>query len=376
MPVRIEDVKWGSYKEYEGPVFWGSKKMALPKTPTENDILVYILTQTEGGCVDQVNAYDRCIVSAGLFQWCEASYFLTSRLLGAIVEKDPALATHLSPALHASNAEFKRNANGKWRFFFKDGRGEVDTIEEQRQLFLLNASGLKGSFDEASKAHVKLWTTCIANLLQQPSAIEVQTAFCADRVKGFATADAKKILFDEALPSMGWTGAMRAVYLSFAGNLPAVADKHLKIALQTAPGHKWSKEWCVHIMKELAFGPKIAIFPGRYDKIRALVEQFYKVDLPDMAKDLQAWQADFDSEGRPEEGEPTFFKVEEIQQLFLDLGFDLGPAAADGKLGTKTKDALLVFQRTNGLQADGILGPKTRAKMLEVWRYLATKPKL
>lgn len=368
MSVKVEDVKWGSYKEYEGAVFWGSKKLSLGANPPENDILVYILTQTEGGSVDQVNAYDRCIVSVGLFQWCEANYFLTSKLLGAIIEKDPSLLVHLDPALQASTAEFKKNSSGKWRFFFKDTQTEVSTLEKQQHLFLLHSTGLKGSFDAASRAHIKLWVACLANLLQQPAAIEVQTDFCADRVKGFATADAKKILFEDSLPSTGWVGAMRAAYLSFAGNLPAVADKHLKIALQTAPGPKWSENWCVHIMKELAFGPQIAIFPGRYEKIRPHVEHFYGVNLPDFAADLKAWRGVMGTHETPSAEEPTFESVGEIQELLIRLGFDLGPAGADGKMGGKTKNAIMAFQRKNGLGPDGQVGPMTRAKMLEAWR--------
>lgn len=362
--VSLSDVGWGSYNGYEGALLYGKSKFQLPANPSEEDRLVYLLSQTESGALDSVNAYDRCVVSVGLFQFCEGSYFLSSKLLGAILEKSPHLISHLDPALTASNAEFRRNVNGKWRFFFLDARGEVDTITEQRQLFLLHSNGLKGTWDEASKAHVKLWVACLANFLQQPEGFEAHVKFTASQMLGFVMPEAKAVLFPEGLPSTGWMGAMKAIYLSFAGNLPAVANQHLQIALKTAPGEKWTKDWSIHIIRQLTFGPQIAIWPGRYEKIRPLVEKFYGVDLPDFAKDLQAWKT---AMGPIAEGEPSFTKAEEIQEVLIGLGFDLGPKGADGKMGGKTQSALLTFQRQNGLVPDGQVGPKTKAKLLEAW---------
>lgn len=51
----------------------------------------------------------------------------------------------------------------------------------------------------------------------------------------------------------------------------------------------------------------------------------------------------------------------DIQQALKDKGFDPGPI--DGERGAMTVAAIIAFQRVNGLQADGVVGPKTAAKL-------------
>jgi peptidoglycan hydrolase-like protein with peptidoglycan-binding domain len=50
-------------------------------------------------------------------------------------------------------------------------------------------------------------------------------------------------------------------------------------------------------------------------------------------------------------------KNKEIQAALKNAGFYTG--AIDGKLGPRTKKAILDFQNANGLKADGKVGPKT-----------------
>ena len=369
-----EDIGWGKYKAYSGPFFKGVGRFKMPAKPTEAHHLMAVLTSTEGGSGSAINGYDRCIVSCGYFQWCEAKYFLTSNLLGAFAERDMSLLDPLQPALTASSAVFQKTPRGRWRFHFLDPRGEADTAEEQKRLFLLNSSGHQGDWDADSKAHAKLWAASLANTLVQDEADAIQVDFSAARIKGFCTNSARKIMFD-GQPSMGWTGAMRAIYLSFAGNLPSVASKQLDLGVKSTDKAKWSKDWCIHIAKQLTFGPKIAIYPHRYKAIRPVVERLYGVDLPDMAEDLKKWTSGMDMEPTEPEviydealKEPTFTTTREIQQLLFDMGYDLGPAGVDGWEGRKTKEAVRTFQGLNGLYADAIVGPATRGKMLEVWR--------
>ena len=47
------------------------------------------------------------------------------------------------------------------------------------------------------------------------------------------------------------------------------------------------------------------------------------------------------------------------------LGFDCG--VADGVMGAKTRAGVKAFQAANGLDADGIPGPKTQAKLKEIY---------
>lgn len=56
----------------------------------------------------------------------------------------------------------------------------------------------------------------------------------------------------------------------------------------------------------------------------------------------------------------------QIQRALKNAGFYNGPV--DGKIGSKTKDAIKAFQKANGLKADGIVGKRTSQ---ELSKYLA-----
>lgn len=53
--------------------------------------------------------------------------------------------------------------------------------------------------------------------------------------------------------------------------------------------------------------------------------------------------------------------VRKLQELLNALGYDCG--SVDGIFGSKTKAAVLAFQKANGLGVDGIVGPLTWAKL-------------
>jgi putative chitinase len=53
--------------------------------------------------------------------------------------------------------------------------------------------------------------------------------------------------------------------------------------------------------------------------------------------------------------------VKDLQQKLKDLGFD--PKGVDGRFGPGTRDAVIAFQQSKGLQADGIAGPATMAAL-------------
>lgn len=57
--------------------------------------------------------------------------------------------------------------------------------------------------------------------------------------------------------------------------------------------------------------------------------------------------------------------VRYCQQLLLNMGYDLGSCGADGDFGRKTEEAVIAFQRRNGLNPDGVVGPLTWDKLMQ-----------
>ena len=55
--------------------------------------------------------------------------------------------------------------------------------------------------------------------------------------------------------------------------------------------------------------------------------------------------------------------VKELQEALIAAGHDVGKAGADGIFGSSTLSAVKKFQKEHGLDADGIVGAKTRAAL-------------
>ena len=58
--------------------------------------------------------------------------------------------------------------------------------------------------------------------------------------------------------------------------------------------------------------------------------------------------------------------VKECQEILDRLGFDLGSWGVDGDFGKDTLAAVKAFQKEYGLETDGIVGPKTWEKLLQL----------
>ena len=56
-------------------------------------------------------------------------------------------------------------------------------------------------------------------------------------------------------------------------------------------------------------------------------------------------------------------EIETVQRALIELGFKPGPI--DGANGPKTEKAVRAFQRKNGLEADGLVGPRTASALNE-----------
>lgn len=58
---------------------------------------------------------------------------------------------------------------------------------------------------------------------------------------------------------------------------------------------------------------------------------------------------------------PISLSAKQIQKALKSAGFYQG--AVDGKIGSKTKDAIIKFQKAHNLRADGIVGKRTSAEL-------------
>lgn len=47
--TEISDIKWGSYKQWEGPFYPGKCKYVLPENPLSFEKLLAVVCSTEGG---------------------------------------------------------------------------------------------------------------------------------------------------------------------------------------------------------------------------------------------------------------------------------------------------------------------------------------
>jgi len=290
MTVTPDKIGWSTYNVYEGPFYHGSQGFHLSNNPDEADKYLAVITAAEGGHYDAINMYDRGIISVGVIQWIEAGQYSVSGMLGKVVEDCglDAVMIPLKPALDACNATFKKNTKGQWRFFFNDVKGEVDSLEKTRILFL-GCTGLKGDWTPEAKVRAKTWAACVANVWVTEEARHAQNVYTRVRLPGFIMPAAKAALFGPE-PNTGWVGAVRAAYMSFAINAPAWANAQTKIAVASLKSTKWSPNWCIGVLKQLTFGPNVAIYPLRYNGIRPVLESLWGITLPKTAKDLQTWQ--------------------------------------------------------------------------------------
>ena len=58
--------------------------------------------------------------------------------------------------------------------------------------------------------------------------------------------------------------------------------------------------------------------------------------------------------------------VKALQILLIGYGHSCGSSGVDGDFGSATQKAVVSYQKANGLEADGVVGPMTWAKLLGV----------
>lgn len=361
--VTAAEIGWGRYRAYEGPFYRGKLGYTLPSSPTENDKVMAVITATEGGHYDAWNGYDTCGWTSGLIQWCEKGQYSVSDMLGAVADRDPELIRSVEREAPGAGVILKRNAKGRLRFFFTDARGEVDTTAEQLQLFYKTGNGQQGTWTPALSAYAKGWAAAISSVWENPVAREVQVNYTTQRLGGFMLPFAKQV-FDSA-PNTDLARGLRAAYLSFAANNPTWANKSLAAATgQNTHLVAWSLDWVIAILRELTFGPQVAIYPHRYDAIRPVLEKLYGMTLPDFSGELKAWSE--------HTGIPVGIDTPKLQRALLSLGYDLGPKKDDGIYGRKTKEAVLTLEQ---LSSD-IVPPRAQDGMVDVYTWPALQAAL
>jgi hypothetical protein len=369
--VKTSDIWWGSYMNYEGPWFTGRQKLAEVAPDASFDYKVLqVITATEGGAFDAVNMYDRCIMTVGLIQWCDAGQFSVCDMLGKVAEHNMEALDPMTKYAANFGYTFDHVGSTKWRFM--RGDNVVDTIPEQRQLYLGGASGEKGGWTDETKAVARGWAAAMAGVFQHEDAKDAQAEFTLSRLGIFAFNNSKKILFGaDADSSNPIVQAAQAIYTSFAANLPAVADKQIALVNHD---DKWSKPWLIRLCRQLTFGPGIAIYPHRYNMIRPQVERLWGLDLPDMAAELKQWSQSFADSMDPSKKKDiedsvgfsiNFMDTKNMQEGLIYIGYDLGSSGADGITGGRTKNAVLQFQTLRGLTPDGVFGPNTRDALIK-----------
>lgn len=353
------DIGWGKYSVYSGPFFRGEFPWPydkINKNSNETDKRMTVITSTEGGRASAINMYDKCIMTVGYIQWCDGKQFSVCDMLGEISRADLPWFKELLNFAKSIGYNFQ-NIGNKYRWVQSDSGSIVDNEVKQRKMYLLNSDGTDSSWDEASKDWAKDWAVNMSNVFKDEEARNIQVKFTVDRLESFVLPTTKKLLFGPAKNE--FHAAAQAVYMSFAVNNPMQADKWLKESFSQKP--EFTEEWLINICKNMTFGPKFSIYPARYNAIRPHVERLYGVNLPDFAEELRK----IDLYNKTENPGPTGTLVDlsttaGVQKALISLGFDLGPAGADGIWGNKTKKAIIDFQISHKLSPDGIVGPRTK----------------
>jgi len=357
--ITVKDIGWGSYGGFEGPYSWGKKKYVVPASPEFKDKLLGVTTSTEGGTLDSVNMYDRCVLSVGVIQYCEA-VFAMSRMLGSCA--DAGCIDIINSALSGLPVplEFAKNDKGVWRF--KSGLGFLDSVQKMQSAFLGGSTGLKGQWTGDQRVHATAVAAAFVNMWDDQAMRDAQCAYARETVWSFVTPASRTALASDP-SNEGWSGALKAAVTSYSANLPAVAESMIRKVIATAAWSGSPQDRYMVICKQMALGSGIRIWPERYGKIAPRISALFGVSVPSL-EDLQNWNGSAsDLHGPIDDPLDT---VAEIQSFLISQGADLGPAGADGVYGKKTKDAVAAFQASRKLTPDGVVGPKTKAAMQAV----------
>jgi hypothetical protein len=281
----MSKIGWGKYNEYEGPFYFGKFKFQLPEKNTLDDKLLAIISATEGN-FDSINMYDKCIISVGIIQWCEANYFGVSQMLSEFCKKHGRNELDLAFVKiyeHLGYNCWAADKIGDFNFIDKSGN-KINTIEKQQQFFL-GCDGKIGSWNENAKKLASIWIESFIILLSNQKMVDFQKGYTTRRAKTlFLNKDVAKVLFPNDLKpietSNEYINAAYLAYMSYSANNPKKARNNFLEAHKKHLESFGTKIWLLEILKSMTFTDKIKIYRDRYDKIVDILNRIYKVDLP------------------------------------------------------------------------------------------------
>jgi hypothetical protein len=365
------DIGWGAYQDREGPFFPGRARIPEPRTPDPLTKLLLVLLATEsGGRPDAINFYDRCDLTLGLIQHCEAAGQQCAQLLWAIRTATGPDPFEPLEARLASRGMRLGMAGPTMAFLDRKGAA-ILTATERQNAFFAGSKGTRGGWSQAQRTEALEWAATFATVLGDPRTFEPHLRHASGKLLSYVMAETRRLVFPGGVvEGLGWRGALQAVVTSFSANLPAVADRHFRAFVAEQGGRVVDSEsFVVGATAALTYRPRIGIYPERLRAILPTVQRLYGVNLsaalvtPPKGPPPSPIEAELD-------------KPHGLQAALLALGYDLGPKGADGVIGAKTREAVKAFQKARGLEVDGVVGPRTRAELAHaVETALAALPK-
>lgn len=355
-------VSWGTYKNYEGPVVWGTLPVSPPPPDAkELDKEYYIAAKAEGGKVDATQAYDSGIITTGAIQVIEASSFGVSELLGfcknATTNED-GIETFNALEQHIGGWELKRLISGKYRWVQRGTDNIADTQEELRQIYMKGSHGTVGSWNTEQKEYAKEVVRLIANLWHAPAWAVAQSQFLAPRLWSYAMSSAKNVLFNKDYitgPKAGrpYFYPTRALFISFSINSPARAAS-IFFDVVNKVEYIYGEDFFYTLCDAFCTGG-FAHWPNRFLSIKEDFNKYYGIKFPKSSTPTV--------DVSPE----THINLtgKEIQRLLINKGYSCGPSGADGIVGRMTIAAIQKFQHDQGLNATGVVDQTTLKLLIQ-----------
>lgn len=283
-------ILWGKYLEYEGPFYMGIKNYSLPEKHELSDRILYAISATEGK-FDSINMYDKCIISVGMIQWCEANYCGVTSLVSEYCLKfgRELFDSSFKEVINYLGYNPLKLINKKYWFVDKENK-IIDKSEVQKQYFL-GCDGKIGSWNEESKTKANTWLKSFATFLANDKVCSFQIEYTKKKINElYFNKDVKKILNSVILDSkekIDICEAATIAYISFAANHPKFAKENFILANEKNKDKIFTKDWLLAVCRQMTFKNGIKIYPHRYDKIIKVINSLYQINMPSKSEDLK-----------------------------------------------------------------------------------------